>query len=370
MHAAASVIAPSADAAAAVPSGASGHGCLHLSYPTTIAALLQAGGTETLESGGVTIKFKPPPAQRKQGPAAQVQRGGAARGIDPDEAVPGVEIRMPRRPPPRQASDAHETALASRDAAAAALEEPVGYPGSRAAGQGLAAEPMAATMPSSGQQPGGDSLSRAPSGMPPPWQQQQQTQQQQAPPGVQQQYSGVAGPVQQPWGMPAAPAPGLAAGWGPGMPPPPMPQHGPPEWSGMAPAAPWSMPPPFAAPPPHWPPPPMAAAGGPPAGPPWLHQVHGPPATASAGFGMPLPLPAPAGYGMPPLPVQHPWAAGAGAFGPGHYVPAMPTLSVLPPNRPFMGPVFETTSVLAAGLNGSRQVNNAVPVACCSLEAC
>lgn len=58
---------------------------------------------------------------------------------------------------------------------------------------------------------------------------------------------------------------------------------------------------------------------------------------------------------MPPMPMQQPWAAVAGAFGPGPAV-HMPTVTVLRPNRPFMGPVFETTSVLAAGMNGSRQV--------------
>lgn len=258
---------------------------------------------------------------------------------------------MPRRPPPRGASDAAEAA----PAAAPPRQAPVAdgpEAGSRTTGQESAPGHLAATAPAPFEQQPGSGMSRAPSGVPPAWQQQP------APPGFQQ-HSGYAAPVQQPWGMPPAHAPGPAPGWGPGMPPPPMQQHGPPEWA-APPPGPWAMPPAFTAPPPPWLPPHLAAAGCPPAGPPWMHQLHHPPAIASAGFGMPPPPPATAGYGMPPMPMQHPWGAPQGAFAPSFAAPSgPPAVMVMPPSRPFMGPVFETTSVLATGLNASRQVRRA-----------
>ncbi|KAL4433220.1 hypothetical protein ABPG77_003268 [Micractinium sp. CCAP 211/92] len=77
----------------------------------------QAGGAETLESGGISIKFKPPPAgrpgpqqaqqQHATKPAAPAEATAASGGqgaVHHDDAVPGVESRVKGPPPRRQSS--------------------------------------------------------------------------------------------------------------------------------------------------------------------------------------------------------------------------------------------------------------------------
>ncbi|KAL4448395.1 hypothetical protein ABPG75_005614 [Micractinium tetrahymenae] len=81
-------------------------------------AAKEASGAETLESGGITIKFKPPPAGRRGAQQAQQQpaeapaprpRAAAARDegmVGHDDVVPGIEIRV--KGPPRRREPSNE----------------------------------------------------------------------------------------------------------------------------------------------------------------------------------------------------------------------------------------------------------------------
>ena len=138
---------------------------------------LQETGGGTLESGGITIKFKPPPAGRQQ--AAQDREAqqrqaasgasAAAAGLERDEAVPGIDIRVKALPPPLAAQQQEQ------QLAAASPQPATEAPWATAAQQaGLAHMPASALQ--AGHQPGGAALPGGngqppPPGPPPQWQQ-------------------------------------------------------------------------------------------------------------------------------------------------------------------------------------------------------
>lgn len=163
------------------------------------------------------------------------------------------------------------------------------------------------------------------------------------------QMAGMGPPMQQPWSMQPQMQPPAYAGppvWGAGLPLPQQQAFMPAQQfvapAGMAvpgqPHPPWAQPmqQQWTAPPPWAQDPPHHLPGGMPPGPPWLQQLN-------------RQLPA---FAAPP-PQYHPSQPQWGPQPPHSVGP--PTVTVQPPNRPFAGQVFQTSSVLSGMRDSSSR---------------